>query len=223
MLPLYENIRKRRIELGLSQQELADKLGYKSRSAINKIELGINDLTQTKILAFAKALNTTPGELMGLEDQNETYPNNLNLPEPTITENYTKFPVIGDIAAGYDCIAIEDWEGDCVDIPNSYLRGRNKNEFFTLRIKGNSMYPLYHEGDVVLILKQPTLNRSGDIGVVLYDDEIATIKKVEYVMGEDWLKLIPINPEYPPKTIEGEELDHCRVIGIPKLLIREIN
>ena len=42
-------------------------------------------------------------------------------------------------------------------------------------------------------------------------------------MGEDWLKLVPINPEYPPKTIEGEELDHCRVIGIPKLLIREIN
>lgn len=65
MIPLYQNIRKRRMALGLSQQELADKLGYKSRSAINKIELGINDLTQSKIIAFAKALDTTPGELMG--------------------------------------------------------------------------------------------------------------------------------------------------------------
>ena len=65
MLPLYQNIRKRRLELNMSQQELADKLGYKSRSAINKIELGINDITQSKIVAFAKALNTTPGELMG--------------------------------------------------------------------------------------------------------------------------------------------------------------
>ena len=65
MLPLYKNIKKRRLELKMSQQELADKLGYKSRSAINKIEKGVNDITQTKIVAFAEALNTTPGELMG--------------------------------------------------------------------------------------------------------------------------------------------------------------
>ncbi len=73
MLPLYKNIRKRRQELNMSQQELADKLGYKSRSAINKIELGKNELTQSKIIAFAKALNTTPGELMG-DVENSTDP-----------------------------------------------------------------------------------------------------------------------------------------------------
>lgn len=196
-----------------------------SKSSISHYLKGDWEGKQDAVYKIARALNVSEAWLMGFDVPREKQPkdNYINLPEPTITENYTKFPVIGDIAAGYDSIAFEDWEGDCVDIPNSYLRGRNKNEFFTLRIKGNSMYPLYHEGDVVLILKQPTLNRSGDIGVVLYDDEIATIKKVEYVMGEDWLKLIPINPEYPPKTIEGEELDHCRVIGIPKLLIREIN
>lgn len=216
-----EVLKQLRQKNNLNQMELAKIIGV-SRSAISMYESGQREPDFETLETIADYFNVSMDYLHG-KTLYETYPNNLNLLEPTITENYTKFPVIGDIAAGYDSIAIEDWEGDCVDIPNSYLRGRNKNEFFTLRIKGNSMYPLYHEGDVVLILKQPTLNRSGDIGVVLYDDEIATIKKVEYVMGEDWLKLIPINPEYPPKTIEGEELDHCRVIGIPKLLIREIN
>ncbi len=65
MLALYENIRKRREELGLSQQELANLLGYKSRSTIAKIESGENDIPQSKIISFAKALKTTPEVLMG--------------------------------------------------------------------------------------------------------------------------------------------------------------
>lgn len=68
MLALYENIRKRREELGLSQQELADLLGYKSRSTIAKIELGENDIPQSKIISFAKALKTTPQALMGWQN-----------------------------------------------------------------------------------------------------------------------------------------------------------
>lgn len=227
MIPLYENIRKRRIELGMSQQDLADKLGYKSRSAINKIELGINDLTQSKIIAFAKALDTTPGELMGLGEQPNLSPTSFNTfyakyPAPEITEDYVTFPVIGEIAAGYDNIAMESWDGDTVKIPAEFLKGRERNEFFVLSVKGDSMYPAFQEGDKVLILKQSTLNHSGQIGAVLYDDECATLKKIEYVMGEDWMKLIPINPSYPPKTIRDEDLERCKVIGIPKLLIREI-
>ena len=61
------------------------------------------------------------------------------------------------------------------------------------------MYPLYMDGDKVLILKQSTLNRSGEIGAILYNGDNATLKKVEYVEGEDWMKLVPVNPEYPPK------------------------
>lgn len=90
MLPLYKNIRKRRLELNMSQQELADKLGYKSRSAINKIELGINDITQSKIVAFANALNTTPGELMGDVESEKKAP---------VTDDDIKFALFnGDIA-----------------------------------------------------------------------------------------------------------------------------
>lgn len=64
-MTLYENIKARRIELNMSQKELAEKLGYKSTSTIAKIESGKNDIPQSKIMAFAKALDTTPGKLMG--------------------------------------------------------------------------------------------------------------------------------------------------------------
>ena len=67
-MELYQRIRKRREELGLSQEELAQKMGYKSRSSINKIEMGENDIPQSKIVQFARALNTTPAYLMGWED-----------------------------------------------------------------------------------------------------------------------------------------------------------
>lgn len=65
MSTIGENIGKRRKELGMTQEELAERLGYKSKSSINKIEAGINDLPQKKIVDFAKALNTTPATLMG--------------------------------------------------------------------------------------------------------------------------------------------------------------
>jgi len=61
-------IKARREELGMTQEELAEKLGYKSKSTINKIEMGINDITQSKIIAFAKALDTTASLLMGWEE-----------------------------------------------------------------------------------------------------------------------------------------------------------
>lgn len=68
MLDLYKNIRKLREAKGLSQEELAKLVGYTNRSSIAKIEKGEVDLTQSKIIAFAEALGTTPGELMGLTE-----------------------------------------------------------------------------------------------------------------------------------------------------------
>ena len=68
MSTIGENIRNRRIELEMTQEELAHKMGYKSKSTINKIELGINDIPQSKIVQFAHVLNTTPKALMGWED-----------------------------------------------------------------------------------------------------------------------------------------------------------
>lgn len=62
---LGERIRQRREELGMTQTELAERMGYKSRSSINKIENGTNDIVQSKVEKFAKVLDTSIGFLMG--------------------------------------------------------------------------------------------------------------------------------------------------------------
>lgn len=213
-MKIGERIRKRREELGMSQAELAEKVGYTSRSSVAKVETDANGMSHSKIVKFADALATTPSYLMGWEED--------KFPSPVITEDFTTFPVIGDIAAGFDKIAIEDWQGETVNIPNSYLKGRHKDDFMVLCVKGDSMYPLYHENDKVLILRQSSLNYSGQIGAVIYED-CATLKKVEYKAGEDWLRLIAVNPAHPPRKIENEELEKCVVLGVPKLLIRDID
>ena len=68
MSQIGENIRKRRIELGLTQEELANRMGYTSKSTINKIEQGVNDIPQSKIEKFADCLDTSPSVLMGWVD-----------------------------------------------------------------------------------------------------------------------------------------------------------
>lgn len=151
----------------------------------------------------------------------EHQPNQPRFLQPKITADYVTFPVIGEIAAGFDKIAVEDWTGETVDVPTSYLHGRKPSEFFVLTVKGDSMYPHYMENDKVLILKQTTVNRSGDVGAIMYNGECATLKKLEFVQGEDWLRLVPINPNHKPVEIEGADLEQCRVLGIPKVLLRQ--
>lgn len=65
---IHDRIRERRIELGLSQDQLAAKMGYKSRSSINKIESGQTDIARNKLVQLAEALLTTPAYLMGWEE-----------------------------------------------------------------------------------------------------------------------------------------------------------
>ena len=206
----------------LSYGELAKLTGI-SKSALQRYATGeTKKIPIDSIEAIAKATNVSAQYLMGWdESETETYIDD-KFPSPNITEDYTTFPVIGDIAAGYNHIANESWDGDKVDVPNSYLKGYSPQDFFVLCVKGDSMYPQYQDGDKVLILRQSTVNYSGDVGAVIYDDEISTLKKVEFVKGEDWLRLVPINPNVPPILIEGEDLEHCRVMGVPKLLIREM-
>ena len=73
-MELYENIKKYRIKLNLTQQQLADLTGYGDRSSIAKIEKGLVDLSQSKLELFAKVLHVSPGELMG---------NVAEMPEPS--------------------------------------------------------------------------------------------------------------------------------------------
>ena len=67
-MTIGERIKKRRTELDLSQEEVANELGYKSRTSVFKVEQGITDLPLSKVKEFAKVLKTTPSYLMGWED-----------------------------------------------------------------------------------------------------------------------------------------------------------
>lgn len=209
---------------GMKQAELSS-ITKIPKSAISQYVSGAFEPKQDRVELIAEALNVSEAWLMGfdvpMEREHKTFVDNF--PSPNITEEYTTFPVIGDVAAGYDHIAIESWDGDVVDVPDSYLLGHSKSDFFVLRVVGDSMYPLYQNGDKVLILKQKTIDESGDVGVIIYDNDIATLKKIEYAKGEEWLKLVPINPLYKPELIEGSRLEYCHIIGVPRLLIREID
>lgn len=68
VIVLYENIKKRRIALNMSQQELGELVGYKGRSMICQVEKGMIDLPSRMIIKFAEALRTTPSHLMGWEE-----------------------------------------------------------------------------------------------------------------------------------------------------------
>lgn len=69
-----DRIRKRREELGMTQTELAKKIGYSSYSTIAKIESGDNNLKQSKIKSFADALETTPAYIMGWDEKEDPTP-----------------------------------------------------------------------------------------------------------------------------------------------------
>lgn len=86
MSNIYVRIKERREFLGYSQEYLAKLMGYKSRSSINKIEIGENDIPQSKIEEFARALQTTPAYLMGWTNNPDA---NFTLEENHFREVYT--------------------------------------------------------------------------------------------------------------------------------------
>jgi len=73
-MTIYERIRELRIAQRMSQTDLALKMGYKDGSMITKIESGKVDISQKKVIAFAKALGTTPAYLMGWKDDHPDDP-----------------------------------------------------------------------------------------------------------------------------------------------------
>lgn len=81
MSTVGENIFRMRKQLDWTQEELALKMGYKSKSTINKIEMGINDIPQSKIVQFAEVLGTTPAHLMGWDEDNKDSPTEAELTE----------------------------------------------------------------------------------------------------------------------------------------------
>ena len=79
-MTIYERIKLLREQQGMSQQDLADRVGFKTASAINKIEMGLRDINQSKIIAFAKALSVSPSYLLDGDMTKNEY-TNLSLVE----------------------------------------------------------------------------------------------------------------------------------------------
>lgn len=201
MLELYTNIKKKRQSLNLTQTELAKKLGYADKSMIAKIEKGQVDLPQSKIVAFAKALNTTPSDLMGWDDNKGNYEEYNNI----YKIDTIKLPLLGTVACGEPIYADEDRE--------SYiLAGTDINADFCLKCKGDSMINArIYDGDIVFVRKQDIVN-NGEIAVVIIDDE-ATLKRFYYYREQNLVILKPENSKYQDIVLSGEELEKVKVIG----------
>lgn len=215
MINIFKDVLKSlRKAAHLSQSQLAEKLGL-APSTVGNYEQGTRIPDYETLELIADFFNVNMDLLF---DRSEI---RKELKYPVISDSIVSFPVIGELAAGYEHIAIEDWSGETIEIPESYLKGRRREDYLVLSVKGDSMYPHYQNGDKVLILKQDCINESGDIAAVIYDGEYATLKKVEY--KKDAVRLVPLNPEYMPKEITGSDLEQFKIIGIPRLLVREIN
>ena len=207
MEELYKNIKRLRIERGLSQQELADSTGYTDRSSIAKIERGQVDLSLTKIKTFAQVLRVTPGELMGRSpaDREEE-----DL-KPIIA------PILGRIPAGYPLEAIEDRTGEEELSPLQYDATK---QYFCLTIHGDSMYPKYIEGDTVVFEWCPDCE-SGDECAVSINGFDATFKKV--IKRPDCIVLQPLNPKYDPIIIDPNDPERpVTICGIAREIRRSV-
>ena len=197
-MSLGQNIRMYRERLGLSQDELAKRLGYKDRSTIAKIENNVNDITQSKIKAIADVLQTTPAALMGWESSTTSLPNNI-MPLPEME----KIPLLGAIACGAPILAEEHIE-EYVDVP------KHVRADFALTCKGDSMINArIFDGDIVYIRQQDMVD-NGDIAAVLIDGE-ATLKRFRLL--PDRIILEPENPLYDPLVYRGEEMNDVRILG----------
>lgn len=201
MLELYKNIKRRRQQLKMTQTDLTLKMGYADKSMIAKIEKGNVDLPQSKILAFANVLETTPSELMGWDYEAE--------PTETVDNIYKldkiKLPFLGKVACGEPIFADEDRE--------SYIMvGTDIGADFCLQCQGDSMINArIHDGDIVFV-KKTDIVENGEIAVVIIDDE-ATLKRFFYYREQNLVILKPENPKYQDIILTGEQLNQVRVIG----------
>lgn len=211
-------IRKLRIEKGVTQEELGKVIGVQ-KSAIRKYESGaVENLKKSSIQALANYFGVTPTYLMGWSDD----PNGNSEPSNVYSvDRIVTFDELGTVRAGFGGCIDEIPTGKKVDIPVSMLKGRPRTDYFTLRVRGNSMYPKLIDGDTILCLRCNSVD-SGSLAVILYNGDDATVKKVNYIAGEDWLELVPANPEYETKRLSGYELEQCRIIGKVVNLIREL-
>lgn len=202
MATLSKNIRYLRRKNEWSQDYIAEKLGYKSYTTIQKWEMGTSEPPLKKTRELADLFNV---DIDDLTNKDLEFSNAIkNIPKKGITIN-----VLGRVAAGIPFEAIEDII-DTEDITEDLAR---TGDFFGLQIHGDSMEPRICDGDVVIVRKQEDAD-SGDIVIAMVNGDDAVCKRLtKYAHG---IGLISLNAaKYEPMMFSSEEIEQkpVRIIG----------
>ena len=189
-MTLGEKVKLKREELNLSQEELAEKMNYKSKTSIHKIEVGITDLPLSKVKELAAVLKTTPAYLMGWEEDKKQEDSNIDM--NTVNTDYIMIPLYESISAGYGASNSEFIEM----IPVFGLK-KNGTTYFAVKVEGDSMEPKIPNGSTIIIKKDIQIE-SGEIGAFnLNDENFVKQKKVV----KDRLILHSFNLAYDDKVV----------------------
>lgn len=216
MIDVGRMIASIRKERGLSQQQLANKLKI-SKQAVSNYERGTREPDYVTLEAIADVLNVPMSMLISPKDQAKalksiyaTYPQ---------SPNAVHIPVLGTIPAGIPLEAIEDII-DFEEVPSEWIRGGK--EYFALQIHGNSMYPRYEDGDVIILRKQDDCESGQDCVVTVNGDD-ATFKRVRKTASG--IILHPINPDYESYVFTNEQIEELpvRIQGVVVELRRKMN
>lgn len=195
-------------ENNIDRTVLSEKLNI-AYTTVNDWYNGITYPRIDKIELIANLFNIKKSDL--IEDKRNFDPYDLD--EATI-----KIPVLGVIPAGTPMEAIEDIL-DYIEIPKDWLRGGK--EFFALKLKGDSMFPKYNDGDIVIFKKTPDCN-SGDEVCVLVNGFDATFKRL--LKHDSGITLQPLNTAYEIKLYSNDDVKNLpiRVLGVAVEMRRKI-
>lgn len=190
---------------------LAEMLGLKSKSTIYRYMKGEMAPKISTVKYASEIFNVNPLWLMGYDVSMKSNIKTDELGNPVVS-----VPLLGTVKAGYDYLAQENWIGT-IDIDKKLAE---TGEFFALKIHGDSMFPVFIEGDTIVVKKQDDFE-NGDIVVALINGDEATVKKGK--KSENSILLQPLNTNYEPLIFTKEEMKTIpvKIIGVVKKLDRE--
>lgn len=199
-----EKLKSRRLELGYTLQDVADKMNL-TRATIQKYESGlIKGVETTTLEKLAKVLQTTPAYLMGWEEEQPSRFSKEELKKYGVLPIKTKkFRMIGEVSCGKPIYCNEDYE--------TYIEASaDIKADFCVKATGDSMINArIFDGDIVFIKEQPNVE-NGEIAAVIIGDEITLKRVYKY---ESRLELRAENPLYNPMSYESEALETVRILG----------
>nr|DAS67799.1 MAG TPA: Repressor protein CI [Caudoviricetes sp.] len=212
IIDTFQNRLKKAMEIrNIKQVDLVEKTKL-DKTLINKYLAGVSNARQRKLTLLADALNVNEIWLMGYD-----VPMDREVKTDILGNPVVSIPLLGSVKAGYDYLAQENWIGT-VDVETS-LVGDGK-DFFALKVKGDSMAPVFLEEDIVIVKKQNDCENN-EFAIVIINGDEGTLKKIKKT--DNGIILQPLNPAYGPVMYTKEEMETIPVLiaGIVKQLKRE--